>query len=187
MPGAEALAALETAVVRLGPGMEPQNVAITIFSFAKLGQMPVAEAWAALWAAVARVAPRMNAQEVSNTLWVFITLAATRGVPLPACYRALWRAARGLEVGTLNDLDLANMFHAYLIHTELVGGHELEDLTFPPWIMHGGREKWIINARDNVTISSWVYHVASILTDLGVPHEAGGPLQTTFRPTLNQN
>ena len=71
----------------------------------------------------------------------------------------------------MKDVDLTNLFHAHLIHTELVGGDVLEDATFPPWIMRGAREKWTRNARDNVTISSWVYQVASILTDLGVPHE----------------
>jgi hypothetical protein len=44
------------------------------------------------------------------------------GVPLPACYPSLWRVARGFDVRSLKDVDLCNMFHAHLMHTELVGG-----------------------------------------------------------------
>ena len=54
------------------------------------------------------------------SLWSFVSLAATRGVALPTCYPALWRAARGLDPHSFLDVNWCNMFHAYLIHTELV-------------------------------------------------------------------
>ena len=89
-PGAEARAALEAAVMRVGPDMNPQNAANAAWGFATLGLMPGAEARAALEAAVVRVGPDMIPQEVSNTLWSVLSLAATRAVPLPACYPSLW-------------------------------------------------------------------------------------------------
>jgi len=104
--------------------------------------MPGAEARAALEAAVVRTSPGMDPQNLSNTLWAFLTLAATRGLPLPACYPSLWRLAHGLDVGSLKDIGLRMMFHAYLMHTELVSGDVLDEVTFPPWIMLEAREAW---------------------------------------------
>jgi len=171
MPGAEARAALEAAVVRVAPAMKEQGVANTVLAYATLGLTPGAEARAALEAAVVRVGPGMNAQNVANTLWSFPTLAATRGLPLPACYPSLWRAACGLDVGSLQDVGLCNLFHAYLIHTELVGGDVLDEVTFPPWIMREAREAWMRNARDDVTVPTWVNEAASIIGDLGIRRE----------------
>jgi hypothetical protein len=54
----------------------------------------------------------------------FVSLAATRGTALPACYPALWRAARGLDPHSFLDVNWCNMFHAYLIHTELVSAED---------------------------------------------------------------
>jgi len=171
MPGAEAQVALEAALVRVGPGMDPQHVSNLLWSVATLGLTPGAEAWAALEAAAARVAPRMNAQEVANTLWSFLILAATRGFLLPACYPSLWRAARGFDIGSLPDVALRNLFHAYLIHNELISGDMLGEVTFPPWIMHEARGAWMRNARDDVKVSNWVKEAATFLDELGVPHE----------------
>jgi len=109
-PGGEARAALEAAVVRVGPRMNAQDVSSTVFSYAKLGRVPGAKAWTALEAAAGRVAPGMNAQGVANSLWGFLSVAATRGFPLPACYPSLWRAASDLDVGSLNDVDLCIFF-----------------------------------------------------------------------------
>ena len=83
--------------MRVGPDMNPQNAANAAWGFATLGLMPGAEARAALEAAVVRVGPDMTAQNVSNTLWSVLSLAATRAVPLPACYPSLWQAACGFE------------------------------------------------------------------------------------------
>ena len=60
MPGAEARAALEAAVVRVGPDpdVKPQAVTNVTWAFATLGWEPGAEARAALEAAVVRVAVR---------------------------------------------------------------------------------------------------------------------------------
>jgi hypothetical protein len=113
----------------------------------------------------------MNAQGVSTTLWSVLSLAATRAVPLPACYPSLWQAACGFEVGALKDVDLLIFFHAHLMHTELVGGDARGEVTFPPWIVHEAREAWMRNARDDVTVSSSVKEIASILGDLGIRHE----------------
>jgi len=171
MPGAETRAALEAAVVRVAPGMEPQHATITTWSFATLGLVPGAEMRAALEAAVVRTGPGMNAQNVANTLWSFPTLAATRGLPLPACYPSLWRAAYGLDVGSLQDVGLRILFHAYLIHTELVDGDVLDEVTFPPWIMHEAREAWMRRVRDEVTVSREHNKFASIIGDLGVRYK----------------
>ena len=171
MPGAEARAALEAAAVRVSPRMNAQDVANTAWSFATLGLMPGAEAQAALESAVVRTSPSMTPQELANKLRSFLTLAATLGVPLPACYPSLWRAACGLGVGSLKDVDLRILFHAYLIHTELVGGDVRDEVTFPPWIMHEARAAWMRNARDDVTVSSDHKQFASIIGDLGVQYE----------------
>jgi hypothetical protein len=106
MPGIAAQAALEVAVVRLGPSMKPQEVANTVLAHATLGLTPGTSARAALEAAMVRVGPSMHAQNISNTLGGLLTSAATRGVPLPACYPSLWQAACGLDVGSLPDLGL---------------------------------------------------------------------------------
>ena len=132
--------------------------------------MPGAAARAALEAAVVRVVQDMNSQALSNTVWIFLTLAATRGVPLPACYPSLWRAARGLDVGSFNRVQIHMMFHAHLIHTELVSGDVLDEVVFPSWIMHEAREAWMRNARDDTTVSRAHKEVASIIGELGVPH-----------------
>ena len=171
MPGAETLAALEAAVVRVGPGMNAQNLANTAWSFATLGLMPGAEAWAALEATVVRVARDMTPQAVANTLLGFLTLAATRGAPLPACYPSLWRVAGVLDSHSFADAGLRALFQAYLIHSELVSGDVLDEVNFPPWIMHEAREAWMSNAREEVTMGSSHTEIASILGELGIPHE----------------
>jgi hypothetical protein len=74
-------------------------------------------------------------------------------------------------VGSLQDADICMMFHAYLIHTELVPGGDVRDeVSFPAWVMHEAREAWMSNVRDDVTVSNWVKDAASIIGELGVPH-----------------
>jgi hypothetical protein len=171
MPGAEARAALEAAVVRMGLDMNPQETANVAWSYATLGLMPGAEARAALEAAVVRVGPAMTAQAVSTKIWSVLSLAATRAVPLPACYPSLWQAAFGFEERSFNRVEISMLFHAHLIHTELVGGVPRGEVTFPPWIMHQAREAWMYSARDDVTVSRSVKEIASILGDLGIRNE----------------
>jgi hypothetical protein len=171
MPGADARAALEAAVVRVGPDMKPQETANAAWGFATLGWEPRADARAALEAAVERVGPDMNPQAVSTTLWSVLSLAATRAVPLPAYYPSLWQAACGFEERSFNRVDISMLFHAHLIHTELVGGVARGEVTFPPWIMHQAREAWMYSARDDVTVSRSVKEIASILGDLGIRNE----------------
>jgi len=168
MPGAEARAALEAAAVRVSPRMNAQDVANTAWSFATLGLMPGAEAQAALESAVVRTSPSMTPQELANKLRSFLTLAATLGVPLPACYPSLWRAACGLDVGALKDVDLRMLFHAQMIHAELVSGDVLKEVTFPPWIMHEAREAWMRNARGDVTVSRSHKEIAAFIGELGI-------------------
>ena len=171
MPGAQAQAALEAAVVREALGMKPQELSNTLWSYSTLGLMPGAQARAALQAAVVRVGPSMKPQEVTNTLWSFLTLTATRGLPLPACYPSLWRLACGLDMGSLQGTGLRNLFHAYLIHTELVSGDVRDEVTFPPWIMAEARAAWMREIRDDVTVSRSHKEIASIIGDLGVRYE----------------
>jgi hypothetical protein len=168
MPGAEARAALEVAVVRVGPGMNARDVANTAWSFATLGLMPGDEARAALEAAVLRVAPGMNALNVSHTLWSFLTLAATQGVPLPACYPSLWQVACALDVGSFKDVGLLMLFHAQMIHTELVSGDVRDEVTFPPWIMHEAREAWMRGIRSDKNVTRSHKGIASIIGELGI-------------------
>jgi hypothetical protein len=171
MPGAEVRAALEAAVVRVGPGMNAQGVANTVHAYATLGLTPGGEARAALEAVVVRVGPSMTPQAVANTLWSFPAMAATRSLPLPACYPSLWRLAHGLDVGSLKDVHLRMMFHAHLMLTEPVGGNVRDEVTFPEWIMLEAREAWMRQVRDDVTVSSDHKKIAKIIGDLGVRHE----------------
>jgi hypothetical protein len=168
MPGAETRAALEAAVVRVGPSMTEQEVANTVLAYATLRLTPGAEALAALEAAVVRVGPSMTPQGVANALWSFPTMAATQSLPLPTCYPSLWRLVHGLDVGSFKDVHLYMLFHAHLILTELVGGDVLDEVTFPPWIMHEAREAWMRNIRDDVTVSKSHKEMASIIGELGI-------------------
>jgi hypothetical protein len=56
-------------VGRVGPVMNAQDAANTVFAYAKLKRLPRAEARAALEGAVVRVSRDMKPQEVSNTVW----------------------------------------------------------------------------------------------------------------------
>jgi hypothetical protein len=170
-PGAEARAVLEVAVVRAGLLMNAQEAANTAWSFATLGLMPGVQAWAALEVAVVRVARDMTPQEVANSVLGFLTLAATRGAPLSARYPALWRAACGLSLHAFNVVVRSMLFQAYLIHTELVSGDVLDDVRFPPRIMHEARDAWMLQARDEVKMTKSHKQIASILGDLGIVHE----------------
>ena len=62
------------------------------------------------------------------------------------------------------------MFHAHPYHTELVNGDVWGEVTCPPWIVHEAREAWMRDAGD-VTVSRDHKEVASIVGELGVPHE----------------
>jgi len=79
-PEAETWRALETAAVRVAPGMVPQNLANTMWAHVTLGSAPEAETWRALETAAARVAPGMVPQNLANTLWayLYITLQLMR-------------------------------------------------------------------------------------------------------------
>jgi hypothetical protein len=171
MPGTDARAVLEAALVRVAPGMKSQEVSNVMWATATLGLNLRAETWAALESAVVRVGPDMTPQAVATTLRSVLSPAATRGVPLPACYPSLWRAACGFEHRSVGPEDMKTMFHAQLIHTELVSGEMRDEVTLPLWIMHEAREAWMSNARDAVSVSHSVKEVANILGDLGIRHE----------------
>ena len=106
-PEDETRDALEDAVRRTAPTMDPQNVANAAYAYAKLGVAPGAAAFDALDDAAGRTASSMNAQNVSNALWSFLSLTVTRDVPTPRCYPSLWRAASALDVKSMLDLNLA--------------------------------------------------------------------------------
>jgi hypothetical protein len=63
------------------------------------------------------------------------------------------------------------LFHAHLIHTELVSGDVQDKVTFPPWIMHEAREAWMRGIRDDVTVSRSHKEIASIVGELGIHYE----------------
>jgi len=122
-------------------------------------------------AAAERVAPRMNPQGISNTLWSVLTLAATRGVPLPACYPSLWLAASGLDVDSFKRVELCALFQAHLMHTELVNGDVRGEVSIPPWVTREARDAWMRDAQEDMTVSRLHREVADILDELGVRHE----------------
>jgi len=74
-------------------------------------------------------------------------------------------------MGSFMVVERAMVFNAYLIHTELVGGDVLDEVTFPEWIMHEAREAWMHSIRNQVTVSSDHRQVASLIGDLGVRYE----------------
>ena len=79
-------AVLETAAVRLAPGMNSQDVINLTGASAILGKMPRDETWAVLDTAAVRVTPDMNSQNVANVLWAHSTLSILRDVDHPPCY-----------------------------------------------------------------------------------------------------
>jgi hypothetical protein len=72
---------------------------------------------------------------------------------------------------SFHPVELSMLFQSYLMHTELVSGDVLDDVTFPPWIMREAREAWMRNVRDDVSTSKDQKHVAAIIGELGVQHE----------------
>ena len=74
-------------------------------------------------------------------------------------------------MGSLKHLDLLNLFHAHLMHTELVSGDVRGEVTFPPWIMREAREAWMRDILDDKMVSGDHRKVAAIIGELGVPHE----------------
>jgi hypothetical protein len=86
-------AALETAAVRLAPGMNLQDVINLTGASAILGKMPRDETWAALDTAVVRVTPDMKPQNVANVLWTYSTLSILRDVYRPPLHAAVWDLA----------------------------------------------------------------------------------------------
>lgn len=184
-------AVLERAVVSLEPAMDAGHVANAVYAYARLGEVPCEESARALDTAAGRVATSMNARQVATALWSFLSLAATRGAPLPRCYGELWRAAGDLDTRAMLDVNWCNFFHAYLIHTELIGvsamgkGKDVEAVldrpdaaslvdgarNFPPWLATDAEEAWTRNAFEEVEVSMGHREVANVLTDLGVRHE----------------
>jgi len=53
----------------------------------------------------------------------------------------------------------------------LVGGDVLDEVAFPEWIMHEAREAWMSYARDEVSVTRSHKEIASIIGELGIPHE----------------
>uniref|UniRef100_A0A7S0XDN6 Uncharacterized protein n=1 Tax=Mantoniella antarctica TaxID=81844 RepID=A0A7S0XDN6_9CHLO len=112
MPGDETWAALETAAVRLAPGMNSQDVINLTGASAILGKMPRDETWAVLDTAAVRVTPDMNSQNVANVLWAHSTLSILRDVDHPPCYATVWDLASSLESRDFNSEGLCMLFHA---------------------------------------------------------------------------
>jgi len=116
-PGVGAQASLESAVVRVAPGMNAQNVAHPVLAHATLRLMPGTAARAALEAAVGRVGPSMNAQEVSNTVLAHATLGLTSGVAA----RAALEAAMGRVVPSMNAQGISNTVWGLLTSAATLG------------------------------------------------------------------
>lgn len=64
----------EAAVVRLGPGMDPQQIANAMSEFGTLGLMPGAETRATLEVAVVRAGSYMTSQDVANVCFTYAKL-----------------------------------------------------------------------------------------------------------------
>jgi hypothetical protein len=70
---------LDESAVRVAPKMIPQDVANTVWAYARLGRSPGEKALIALDAAAARVAPEMIPQDVANTVWAYAKLDRSPG------------------------------------------------------------------------------------------------------------
>jgi hypothetical protein len=72
------------------------------------------------------------------------------------CAATLWRLAGEINVGSLKEIDLWNLFHVHLIHTELVGGDvHMDAVTFAPWMMREARDAWMRQVgRCSLTVSN---------------------------------
>ena len=66
-------------MVRLGPGMDPQQIANTLSEFGTLGLLPGDEARRTLEAAVMRVGPDMTSQDVANMVCTYAKLLRMPG------------------------------------------------------------------------------------------------------------
>jgi hypothetical protein len=108
-PEADTWRTLETAAVRVAPGMVPQNLANTLWAYATLGRAPGAETWRALETAAVRVAPSMVPQNLANTMWGYATLGRAPGAET---WRALETAAMRVAPGMVPQ-NLANTLWAY--------------------------------------------------------------------------
>jgi hypothetical protein len=60
------------------------------------------------------------------------------------------------------------LFHAHLIHSELISGDVRDEVTFPPWIMNEAREAWMRNVRDDVKVSRSHKEIAAFIGELGI-------------------
>jgi hypothetical protein len=102
-------AALETAAVRVAPGMVPQNLSNTVWAYATLGRAPEAETWEALEAAAVRVAPGMVPHALANTVWAYATLGRA---PEAGTWEALEAATVRVTPGMVPQ-NLSNTLWAY--------------------------------------------------------------------------
>ena len=90
----------------------------------------------------------------------------------PRVLSSLWRAARGPDVGYFDPVEIITVFHAYLMHTELVSGDVQGVVTFPHLVGHKAREAWMRRAapgpgrRDGVQVGER----GRYYDELGVPH-----------------
>ena len=200
-PGADARAALDLALVGSAPAMDPASVAGAWSAFAKLGRRPSGDALDALDRATVRAAPEMNARSVANATWAVAALSAversrrggvekeSEGSVVPSCYPKLWEAARASELRAFVDANLCQMYHAKMIHEELLAGEEDQEnsgsasrsyscelLTrarevFPAWLDDEARSEWRRSVFDEVDVSRTHARAARALDRLGIRYE----------------
>jgi len=201
-PGAGARAALDLALVGSAPAMDPASVAGAWSAFAKLGRRPSGDALDALDRATVRAAPEMNARSVANATWAVAALSAversrrrggvedeSEGSVVPSCYPKLWEAARASELRAFVDANLCQMYHAKMIHEELLAGEEDQGDSgsasrsssrellararevFPAWLDDEARSEWRRSVFDEVDVSRTHARAARALDRLGIRYE----------------
>jgi hypothetical protein len=108
MPDDKSWAALETAAGRVAREMNPQEVANTMWAYAKSEKTPDDKTWAALESAAGWVAREMNPQAVANVMWAFSKLER---MPDDKTWAALETAA-GRMAREMNPQNVANTMWA---------------------------------------------------------------------------
>ena len=186
--------------------MDPASIAGAWSAFAKLGRRPSGDALDALDRATVRAAPEMNARSVANATWAVAALSAVErsrrrgrgrggeedesdGSVVPSCYPKLWEAARASELRAFVDANLCQLYHAKMIHEELLAGEEdqgdsgsasrsysCEFLArarevFPAWLDDEARSEWRRSVFDEVDVSRTHARAARALDRLGIRYE----------------
>lgn len=187
---AESRKTLESATALAAPQMAARHVSTIVYAYAKLGltSTETSEGFLkAMSSAATRIALKdeMNAQNIAQTLWAFSSIAVVSGdqnvMELSNCTRALWDAARELDVRSTLEVTLCTFFHAHLMCEELLGGSygvnsqnssSIKD-KYPSWIQNQAKKEWIQNVNREVDVSRTHSLVAETLREMSHERKTG--------------